>query len=95
MSLLLLTVTLRGVSNKHCLLSLFSFTSFSHMQQKGFLMTRLRYLFLFYFSIHFFDDFECISFLSDWLNQMSNETCETTPCNYSVYGLTDKIFFYA
>ena len=25
MSLLLLTVTLRGVSNKHCLLSLFSF----------------------------------------------------------------------
>ena len=26
MSLLLLTFTLRGVSNKHCLLSLFSFT---------------------------------------------------------------------
>ena len=27
MSLLLLTVTLRGVSNKHCLLSLFSFSA--------------------------------------------------------------------
>ena len=30
MSLLLLTVTLRGVSNKHCLLSLFSFLSNLH-----------------------------------------------------------------
>ena len=30
MSLLLLTVTLRGVSNKHCLLSFFSFQSVSH-----------------------------------------------------------------
>ena len=29
MSLLLLTFTLRGVSNKHCLLSLFSFVHFS------------------------------------------------------------------
>ena len=29
MSLLLLTVNLRGVSNKHCLLSLFSFVHFS------------------------------------------------------------------
>ena len=28
MSLLLLTVTMRGVSNKHCLLSLFSFCLF-------------------------------------------------------------------
>ena len=35
-SLLLLTVTLRGVSNKHCLLSLFSFyLSFPHLIQEG------------------------------------------------------------
>ena len=34
-SLLLLTVTLRGVSNKHCLLSLFSFiTSFAYFLDK-------------------------------------------------------------
>ena len=41
MSLLLLTVSLRGVSNKHCLLFLFSL--FLHMQKAGFLMMRLKY----------------------------------------------------
>ena len=33
-SLLLLTVTLRGVSNRHCLLSLFSFLVFLGTQKK-------------------------------------------------------------
>ena len=38
MSLLLLTLTLRGVSNKHCLLSLFSFLSlFSQFELSHFL----------------------------------------------------------
>ena len=40
-SLLFVTVTLWGVSNKHCLLSLFSLSLFSHMQNAGFLMTQL------------------------------------------------------
>ena len=37
MSLLLLTVTLRGVSNKHCLLSLFSLSLFSQFELSHFL----------------------------------------------------------
>ena len=38
MSLLLLTFTLRGVSNKHCLLSLFSFIhKFAFIQERNIL----------------------------------------------------------
>ena len=40
MSLLLMTVTLRGVSNKHCLLSFFSFFSdFLHFDMSPLLLT--------------------------------------------------------
>ena len=40
MSLLLLNVTLRGVSNKHCLLSLFSFSR----SQRPFVMYEISFL---------------------------------------------------
>ena len=41
-SLLLLTVTLRGVSNKHCLLSLFSFHQVFHFDYESMNMNNER-----------------------------------------------------
>ena len=41
MSLLLLNVTLRGVSNKHCLLSLFSFFLYGNIQFEQHVLLRI------------------------------------------------------